>query len=78
MEQLIRLNLNLLPIDTLALIDKVCHIDKEKQRRLMEMGFCNNAMVKVICRHKNIICCQIRNYNIGLRSEDAQYIYVKQ
>ena len=50
--------------------------DKEKTRRFMEMGFCNQCSIE-ICKHCNHLkLCKIRGYCLAIRTEDAKHFKV--
>src|SRR4051794_9507151 len=53
--------------------------DDHMRRRLMEMGFCNGAMVEVIRRAPlgDPIEFRLRGYHLSLRSEQAEFVQIK-
>lgn len=67
-----------LKIGEVALITKV-DVSAPLRLRLLDMGFIPNTVVKVqkIAPLGNPIQIQIRGYEIAIRKEDAEKIYVK-
>jgi ferrous iron transport protein A len=54
--------------------------DTEVRRRLLEMGFCNGAMVEVVRRAPmgDPIEFRLRGYSLSLRDEQAKYVQIAQ
>jgi ferrous iron transport protein A len=52
--------------------------DREFRRRLLELGFCNEACIEVIGRAPfgDPIEFRLRGYNLSLRSEQAKNVLV--
>jgi len=53
--------------------------DPELRRRLLEMGFCNNAKVEVLRRAPlgDPIEFRLRGYCLSLRNEQAQHVRIE-
>jgi len=71
---------DLVPLNTVqpgvVKLDTIECPDKEKTRRLMEMGICNGCSIEVCKSCYNMVLCKIRGYCLALRQEDAKYIKV--
>jgi ferrous iron transport protein A len=54
--------------------------DTEVRRRLLEMGFCNGAMVEVVRRAPlgDPIEFRLRGYCLSLRGEQAKHVQIAQ
>jgi ferrous iron transport protein A len=53
--------------------------DRELRRRLLELGFCNGALVQLVRRAPfgDPIEFRLRGYHLSLRSEQAQNVVVR-
>jgi Fe2+ transport system protein FeoA len=73
----------LCPLNRVCVGERGCVVavsgDRELCRRLLEMGFCNNACVEVVRRAPlgDPIEFRLRGYCLSLRDEQARCVHVR-